>query len=94
MGKRKCRAAPKDHNRKILYVFLIGNDAQDISNLLSRVKTNRTNSIAIPTTAITQAVLESTGNMRMRIHDILEENGIDTVLAKRYKTKIIAESKI
>ena len=39
------------------------------------------------------AVLESTGNMWMRIHDILEENGIDTMLANPYKTKIIAEAK-
>ena len=30
----------------------------------------------------------------MRIHDTLEENGIDTVLANPYKTKIIAEAKI
>ena len=40
------------------------------------------------------AVLESTGNMWMRIHDNLEENGIDTKLANPYKTKIIAEAKI
>jgi transposase len=32
--------------------------------------------------------------MWMRIHDTLEENGIDTVLANPYKTKIIAEAKI
>jgi len=36
------------------------------------------------------AVLESTGNMWMRIHDTLEENRIDTILANAYKTKIIA----
>ena len=30
----------------------------------------------------------------MRIHDTLEENGIDTILANPYKTKIIAEAKI
>src|SRR5262249_29750840 len=32
--------------------------------------------------------------MWIRIHDTLEENGIDTVLANPYKTKIIAEAKI
>jgi hypothetical protein len=26
----------------------------------------------------------------MRIHDTLEDNGIDTILANTYKTKIIA----
>ena len=40
------------------------------------------------------AVVESTGNMWIRIHDTLEENGIDTILANPYKTKIIAEAKI
>ncbi len=42
----------------------------------------------------TRAVLESTGNMWMRIHDTLEENGIDTKLANPYKTRIIAEARI
>jgi len=32
--------------------------------------------------------------MWIRIHDTLEDNGIDTVLANPYKTKIIAEAKI
>jgi transposase len=90
VGKRKCRAALKDDKGKILDEFFFGNDANGISNLLSRVKTNGTHS----TTTITQAVLESTGNMWMRIHDTLEENGIDTLLANPYKTKIItAEAK-
>jgi transposase len=40
------------------------------------------------------AVLESTGNMWMRIHDTLEDNGIDTILANTFKTKIIAQAKI
>src|SRR5215469_7828086 len=39
------------------------------------------------------AVVESTGNMWIRIHDTLEENEIDTILANPYKTKII-EAKI
>lgn len=30
----------------------------------------------------------------MRIHDTLEDNGIDTILANTYKTKIIAQAKI
>ena len=32
--------------------------------------------------------------MWMRIHDTLEENEIDTILANPYKTRIIAEAKI
>jgi transposase len=86
VGKRKCRAALKDDKGKIVNEFFFGNDANGISDLLSIVKTN--------STTTTQAVLESTGNMWMRIHDTLEENGIDTILANPYKTRIIAEAKI
>ena len=32
--------------------------------------------------------------MWIRIHDTLEDNGINTVLANPYKTRIIAEAKI
>lgn len=91
VGKRKCRAALKDDKGDILDEFFFGNDANGINDLLSRVKTNSTTTIF---TTTTQAVLESTGNMWMRIHDALEENGIDTILANPYKTKIIAEAKI
>jgi transposase len=38
--------------------------------------------------------VESTGNMWMRIHDTLEDHGIDTVLANPVKTKMIAQAKI
>ena len=41
-----------------------------------------------------EAVVESTANMWVRIHDTLEDNGINTVLANPYKTRIIAEAKI
>jgi len=88
VGKRKCRAAIKDDKGKILGEFFFGNDENGILDLLSRIQTNR----IYHTT--TQAVLDSTGNMWMRIHDTLEENGIDTILANPYKTKIIAEAKI
>ena len=30
----------------------------------------------------------------MRIHDTLEDNGINTILANTFKTKIIAQAKI
>jgi transposase len=93
VGKRKCRAVIKDDKGKILDEFFFGNDANGIDNLLSRVQSNRSCNTTTTTTT-TQAVLESTGNMWMRIHDTLEENGIDTILANPYKTKIIAEAKI
>ena len=91
VGKRKCRAALKDDKGKILDEFFFGNDANGINNLLSRVKTQWD---SLPRPLPLKQYLESTGNMWMRIHDTLEENGIDTILANPYKTKIIAEAKI
>jgi transposase len=84
VGKRKCRAALKDDKGKILDEFFFGNERNGIHNLLSRIQSH----------GKCVAVLESTGNMWMRIHDTLEENGIDTILANTYKTKIIAEARI
>ncbi len=86
VGKRKCRAAIKDDKGNVLDEFFFGNDGDGIQNLLSRIQSCGKCS--------TRAVLESTGNMWMRIHDTLEENGIDTKLANPYKTRIIAEARI
>ncbi len=87
VGKRECRAAIKDDKGNILDEFFFGNDKNGIHNLISRIHINKTSSTI-------RAVLVSTGNMWMLIHDALEENGIDTLLANPYKTKIIAETKI
>ena len=84
VGKRKCRAALKDDKGKILDEFFFSNERNGIHSLLSRIQSH----------GKCVAVLESTGNMWLRIHDMLEENGIDTKLANPYKTKIIAEAKI
>ena len=84
VGKRKCRAALKDDKGKILDEFFFSNERNGIHSLLSRIQSH----------GKCVAVLESTGNMWMRIHDMLEEFGIDTKLANPYKTKIIAEAKI
>ena len=85
-GKRKCSAAIKDDKGEMLDEFFFGNDGDGVHNLLSRIQSHGKCS--------TRAVLESTGNMWMRIH-MLEEIGIDMLLANLYKTKIIAtEAKI
>jgi transposase len=84
VGKKKCRAALKDDKGKILDEFFFSNERNGIHNLLSRIQSH----------GKCVAVLESTGNMWMRIHDMLEGNGIDTKLANPYKTRIIAEAKI
>jgi transposase len=84
VGKKKCRAALKDERGEIISEFLFTNNNEGISALV------KTASYYGKCTA----VLESTANMWIRIHDTLEENGIDTILANPYKTKIIAEAKI
>ena len=85
-GKRKCRAALKDDKGNILEEFFSSNERNGLHNLLSRIQSH----------GKCVAVLESTGNMWMRIHDMLEEIGIDTKLVTNpYKTRIIAaEAKI
>jgi transposase len=86
VGKRKCRAALKDDRGSIVDEFFFGNNSLGILGLIKRIHSYRTKKC--------NAVLESTGNMWIRIHDTLEDNGIDTVLANTYKTKIIAQAKI
>ena len=85
VGKRKCRAALKDDRGKILDEFFFGNNSQGILELIERTHNHGTKCNAGP---------ESTGNMWMRRHDTLEDNGIDTILANTFKTKIIAQAKI
>jgi transposase len=84
--KRKCRAALKDNRGKILDEFFFSNNSDEIIKMIKRIHNRGTKKC--------NAVLESTGNMWMRIHDTLEDNGIDTILANTFKTKIIAQSKI
>jgi transposase len=86
VGKKKCRVALKDDRGRILDEFFFGNNSQGILELIKRTHNHGTKKC--------NAVLESTGNMWMRIHDTLEDNGIDTILANTYKTKIIAQAKI
>ena len=86
VGKRKCRVALKYDREKILDEFFFGNNSQGISELIERTHNHGTKKC--------NAVLESTGNMWMRIHDTLEDNGIDTILANTFNTKIIAQAKI
>ena len=86
VGKKKCRAALKDDRGSIVDEFFFGNNSYGISDLIKRIHNHGTKKC--------NAVLESTGNMWMRIHDTLEDNGIDTILANTYKTKIIAQAKI
>lgn len=84
VGKKICRASIKDEHGRILYELSFSNDTAGIRLLLAAASSH----------GDARAVVESTGNMWMRIHDTLEENGIETVLANPLKTKLIAQAKI
>lgn len=84
VGKRKCRAAIKDAQGTILDEFFFANDWDGRTRLIE----------AAQTYSPCRAVLESTGNMWIKIHDALEQSGIDTKVAHPYKTRIIAEARI
>jgi transposase len=84
VGKKICRASIKDTHGAILGEFSFSNDSAGIESLIVNVKRY----------GDARAVVESTGNMWIRIHDALEDSGIDVVLANPVKTKMIAEAKI
>ena len=74
VGKKKCRAALKDERGDVIREFFFSNNNEGISALIQSASHY----------GKCTAVLESTGNMWIRIHDTLEENGIDTILANPY----------
>ncbi len=84
VGKKTCRASIKNARGAVLSELSFSNDSAGIEQLIMRVKRY----------GDARAVIESTGNMWMRIHDTLEDHGIDTVLANPVKTKMVAEAKI
>lgn len=65
VGKKKCRAALKDERGDIIREFFFSNNNEGISALIQSASHY----------GKCTAVLESTGNMWIRIHDTLEENG-------------------
>ena len=86
VGKRKCRAALKDDKGKILDEFFFGNDGSGIY-------------IYFPGYSHMEIVLLKSSIRIYRKHvdensrHTVEDNGIDTILANPYKTRIIAEAK-
>ena len=72
VGKRKCRVAIKDRSGQTLNEFFFSNDKDGINKLTKIVSGY----------GKCEAVVESTANMWIRIHDTLEDNGINTVLSK------------
>lgn len=84
--KIKCVATIKHESREKLEQTSFDNTANGIMGFVRHIKKTYGNDI--------QAVCESTANYWIRLHDTLEDNGIDTILAHPAKTKIIAQAKL
>ena len=84
VGKRFCQAALKAEDGRLLDELRFENTAQGVHELLTHITIH----------GEARAVLESTANYWIRIHDTLEAHSINTILANPRKTKLIAEAKI
>jgi transposase len=83
--KKKCIATLKRDSQEIVEQTSFYNNGHGIKEFIEHIKLYNESAIA---------VCESTGNYWIRLHDTLEDNGIDTVLANPIKTKIIAQAKL
>lgn len=83
VGKNRCQACIMDEDGEILGEFSFTNTWEGIQALLE--KTGDTKS---------KAVVESTGNLWLRIYEALEDHGVEVKLANPYKTKAIASARI
>jgi len=82
ISKRKCRAAIVDEDGLLVDEFSFRNDFVGISRFLSRLSLGD------------RVVMESTGNLWVKLYDALEERGFCVVLANPLKMKAIASAKI
>jgi len=85
--KIKCVATIKKESRKKLEQTSFDNTTHGIMGFIKHIKKTYGDDDV-------QAVCESTANYWIRLHDTLEDNGIDTILAHPAKTKIIAQARL
>ena len=83
VGKRRCQAYVTDEHGSIVDEFEFENSFEGLSYLTGKAK---------PGPA--KAVVESTGNLRLRIYEALESIGVEVKLANPFKTKAIASARI
>jgi transposase len=83
IDKKKCVACLQDETGHILNEIKFENKKSGFQTLLNIVKGREA-----------RAVIESTGNLWIRLYTVLEEKGIKVKLANPYKTRVIAESVI
>ena len=82
VGKNKCQACVMDESGQILEEFPFTNNWDGIQALVEK------------TCYADKAVVESTGNLWLRIYEALEESGVEVKLANPAKTKAIASARI
>jgi transposase len=80
-----CQAAIIDEDGTPLDEIRFRNDAEGIEEFALKLSTFRDE---------VKAVVESTGNLWIQVHDRLEEHGFDTALSNPFKTRLIAEAKV
>src|SRR5437016_543377 len=83
--KKKCVATLKQDSKKILEQITFQNRTCGIMDLVGHVKSYGEDAIA---------VVESTGNYWIRLHDTLEDNGINTLLANPMQVRAIAKARL
>jgi len=81
---KKCTATLKHGSGSVIQQSTFDNTPSGINSLITTLNAM----------GESKAVVESTANYWIRIHDMLEDNGIDTILANPVKTKIIAKAKL
>jgi transposase len=87
VGKRSCVATVKGESKLVLLEDKFQRTTLGITSFTERVKRE------YPDREY-KALVESTGNYWMRVHDVLEDVGVDTLVAHPAKTKLIAESRL
>jgi transposase len=83
--KKMCQAAVLDEEGSLIQEQRFPNSPEGIEEFAETL-------IRFQDTV--KAVVESTGNLWIQIHDRLEEHGFDVALSNLSKTRLIAEAKV
>ena len=83
VGKKRCQACIMDEEGVVAEEFPFTNTWEGIQALLEKTDESKS-----------KAVVESTGNLWLRIYEALEGHGVEVKLANPYKTKAMASAKI
>ena len=83
--KKMCQAAILGDDGELLDEIRFPNDADGIEEFSGKLSSFNDE---------VKAVVESTGNLWIQIHDRLEEHGFDVALSNPSKTRLIAEAKV